>query len=76
MPNRFRGPGFFSIDAALIKDTHLTERLNLQLRFEFFNLLNHPNLNGVDSNLSDSSFGQTTAVFNPRWIQLAAKISF
>jgi hypothetical protein len=76
LPNRFRGPGFFSIDAALIKDTHLTERLNLQLRFEFFNLLNHPNLNGVDSNLSDSSFGQTTAVFNPRWIQLAAKISF
>ena len=75
-PNRFRGPGFFDIDAALIKDTHLTERVNLQLRFEFFNILNHPNLNGVDSNLADSSFGQTTAVFNPRWIQLAAKISF
>jgi Carboxypeptidase regulatory-like domain len=75
-PNRFRGPGFFDIDAALIKDTHLTERWNLQLRFEFFNVLNHPNLNGVDSNLADSSFGQSTSVFNPRWIQLAAKISF
>ncbi len=75
-PNRFRGPGFFDIDTALIKDTHLTERWNLQLRFEFFNVLNHPNLNGVDSNLADASFGQTTAVFNPRWIQLAAKISF
>lgn len=76
LPNRFRGPGFFDIDAALIKNTHITERVNLQLRFEFFNILNHPNLNGVDSNLADSSFGQSTAVFNPRWLQIAAKISF
>lgn len=76
LPNRFRGPGFFDIDAALLKNTRLTERVNLQLRFEFFNLLNHPNLNGVDSNLADSTFGVTTAVYNPRWIQLAAKISF
>jgi hypothetical protein len=76
LPNRFRGPGFFDIDAALIKNTHITEKVNLQLRFEFFNILNHPNLNGVDSNLADSSFGQSTAVFNPRWLQIAAKISF
>jgi hypothetical protein len=76
LPNRFRGPGFFDVDAALLKNTHLTERVNLQLRFEFFNLFNHPNLNGVDSNLADSTFGHTTAVYNPRWIQLAAKISF
>ena len=76
LPGRFRGPGFFGIDAALIKNTHITERVNLQLRFEFFNILNHPNLNGVDSNLADSSFGQSIAVFNPRWIQIAAKISF
>ena len=74
--NRFRGPGYFDVDASLIKQTAITERVNLQLRFEFFNLLNHSNLNGVDCNLADGTFGRTTSVFNPRWLQIAAKITF
>ncbi|HEX4424404.1 MAG TPA: TonB-dependent receptor [Terriglobales bacterium] len=74
--NRFRGPGFYDVDASLIKQTAITERVNLQLRFEFFNVLNHTNLNGVDSNIADGSFGQSTSVFNPRWLQIGAKISF
>jgi hypothetical protein len=36
------GPGFWNIDFSLTKDTRLTERLNLQLRAEFFNIFNHP----------------------------------
>jgi hypothetical protein len=36
------GPGFWNIDFSLTKDTKLTERLNLQLRAEFFNIFNHP----------------------------------
>jgi Carboxypeptidase regulatory-like domain/TonB-dependent Receptor Plug Domain len=36
------GPGFWNIDFSLTKDTHLTERLNMQLRAEFFNIFNHP----------------------------------
>lgn len=74
--NRFRGPGYFDVDASLIKRTAITERINLQLRFEFFNVLNHSNLNGVDSNLADGTFGQTTNVFNPRWMQIGAKVTF
>jgi hypothetical protein len=74
--NRFRGPGYYNVDASLVKQTALTERVNLQLRFEFFNVFNHTNLNGVDSNLADGSFGQSTSAFNPRWLQIAAKISF
>ncbi len=73
---RFRGPGYFDVDAALIKQTAITERVHLQLRFEFFNILNHSNLNGVDGNLADGTFGRTTSVFNPRWLQIAAKITF
>jgi hypothetical protein len=36
------GPGFWNIDFSVTKDTRLTERLNLQLRAEFFNIFNHP----------------------------------
>jgi Carboxypeptidase regulatory-like domain len=38
-----RGTSFKQWDFAVHKDTPITERLNLQLRAEFFNILNHPN---------------------------------
>ncbi len=38
-----RGPGFKQWDLAVYKNTPITERLNLQMRAEFFNVLNHPN---------------------------------
>ena len=74
--NRFRGPGYADWDAGLLKDFALKERLKLQLRFEFFNVLNHPNLNGIVSDLSSASFAKSTSTFNPRYIQFGAKVSF
>lgn len=41
--NALHGPQFKQWDFALYKDTALTERIGLQFRAEFFNLLNHPN---------------------------------
>jgi hypothetical protein len=38
------GPGFADWDISLLKSTQLTERTRLQLRAEFFNVLNHTNL--------------------------------
>lgn len=75
-PGRYTGPGFAGVDLGLIKDNPITERVNLQLRFEFFNVLNHPNLNRVDGNLPDATFAQSTAVFNPRWLQLGINLTF
>jgi Carboxypeptidase regulatory-like domain/TonB dependent receptor len=37
------GPTFKQWDFAIYKNTAITERLSLQLRAEFFNILNHPN---------------------------------
>jgi hypothetical protein len=38
--NNLRAPGIANFDLALFKDTHITERLVLQLRVESFNLFN------------------------------------
>ena len=41
--NKFFGPKYASVDFSVIKNTKITERVNAQLRFEFFNLFNHAN---------------------------------
>ena len=42
--NRFYGPGLKTVDFSTFKNIQLMERLKLQFRAEFFNILNHPNL--------------------------------
>jgi len=41
--NSLRGPSFKELNLAISKTTAITERVNLQLRAESFNVLNHPN---------------------------------
>ena len=41
--NSFVGPGFEDVDLALIKNTKVTERMNVQFRADAFDILNHPN---------------------------------
>jgi hypothetical protein len=41
--NSLSGPTFKQWDVAIYKDTVLGERLTMQLRADFFNILNHPN---------------------------------
>jgi len=41
--NAIYGPGYKNLDFSVTKNTQMTERVNLQLRAEFFNILNHPN---------------------------------
>jgi hypothetical protein len=39
------GPGIKELDLALLKNTRITERVNLQFRCEMFNVFNHANFN-------------------------------
>ena len=43
--NTYTGPGLATWDFSTMKDTRISERLNLQFRAELFNLLNRTNLN-------------------------------
>ena len=60
------------------KTTAITERMNLDLRLDTFNLFNRVNLNGVDANYNDTSagFGTTSSTMFPRYLQLAARLNF
>ena len=41
--NSLRGPAFKEFNFSIFKNTAITEKVNLQIRAEFFNLGNHPN---------------------------------
>ncbi len=41
--NSLNNPNYFNIDFSIVKDTQLSEGVNMQFRAEFFNILNHPN---------------------------------
>jgi hypothetical protein len=41
--NALRGPAFKELNFSIFKKTALTERINLQLGADFFNIFNHPN---------------------------------
>jgi hypothetical protein len=74
--NQFRQPGFNQWDTALLKNTAITERVNFQLRFEFFNVFNRANLNTVDANLPDGNFGKATGQYTPRFLQFGGNLTF
>jgi hypothetical protein len=70
------GPGFNNWDLAAIKNIKIVERVNFQLRGEFFNAFNHESFSTVDSSFANGSFGEVTAGHSPRRIQLGAKLNF
>ncbi|HKN24949.1 MAG TPA: hypothetical protein VJX72_08900, partial [Candidatus Acidoferrum sp.] len=57
--NSLVGPPFRQLDFSIYKNTNITERLKLELRFEFYNLFNHPNF----SNPLWPNFGSDPSYF-------------
>ena len=84
------GPGFWDWDATAVKRMSLTERVKTELRFEGYNILNHPHfLNpgtdslGLGNLIGQSNFGTITTTYtqpdgttSARQIQVALKLIF
>jgi hypothetical protein len=48
----FSGPGINNWDMALLKDTQLNERMRIEIRAEFFNVVNHAQFMAVNANIN------------------------
>jgi hypothetical protein len=86
LPRNFlRGPNRTNLDMSFAKTTPLFgERVKLEIRADFFNLFNHTEFSTATlansfsstTNITGSLFGQITQTFDPRIIQLAARLTF
>lgn len=74
--NALTGPSSVTWDMGFSKDFPFKERYKVQVRAEFFNLLNHTRFNNPNSNASASAFGSITSAADPRIGQLALKVTF
>jgi len=75
--NSLRGPHRGNLDFAVGKKTPLVgERLNAEVRAEFFNIFNQAQFQLPTLNITDPSFGRITSTYDPRIIQLAVRLTF
>lgn len=74
--NGMRGPGFTNLDLSISKHFAITERMNLELRGDAFNVLNHTEFQSPDVIPTDATFGQISTTYDPRILQLALHLQF
>jgi hypothetical protein len=81
-----RGPGYWGTNFSIQKDTRITEKMNIQLRLEAYNVFNHANFANPDGDVASATFGQILNLRpfvnngpspeGSRLVQLAAKFIF
>jgi hypothetical protein len=82
-----RGPGFFDLDANIVRTFDLTERFKLQFRAEAFGLTNTPQFANPSANVSNATFTNgvvtnlngydtITSSTGQRQLRFAAKLTF
>jgi len=76
-PNSVRGPLYWAVDFVASKRFRMPwPSGQLEFRAEAFNLLNRVNYRAPNGNRSAGGFGTITSTYDPRIVQLGAKISF
>ena len=85
--NQLRMPGIRNVDASLIKNFAIRESVKVALRFETFNLFNHPQIWALNTSFSGDNpggsisanlknFGQPSNYREARILQMALRFSF
>jgi hypothetical protein len=59
--NTYTGPGWWNLDYSMMKNTKLTEAVNMEFRAEFFNVFNHPTFGTPGGGVTSSTFGLSTS---------------
>ena len=72
--NSVSGPKYWSLDLVASKRVPLGGPAQFELRIEAFNVLNKTNYRAPNGNRSAAGFGTITSTFDPRQLQLAAKV--
>jgi hypothetical protein len=68
---------FYTENLSLLKKTHLTETVVIEIRGEFFNLFNRHYYGTPNSNVNSGGFGQSDVNNgNPRTVQVGARLIF
>jgi len=71
----------------MMKNFKITEAVKLQFRFEALNLINHPNFDGINTDVNSGSFGKAQTLVGlltgscascapARRLQLGARVVF
>ena len=75
--SNLRIDGINQLDSSLGKRIDFTERVRMQLRFEGFNIINHPVFAAPNTTVSNKQFGMITATANRfRTFQVGARLVF
>jgi Carboxypeptidase regulatory-like domain/TonB dependent receptor len=74
--NIFRGARQDFVNASLFKNLHLSESVNLQLRAQYYNLLNHVNGFRPNNDLNSAQFGIDTAEQRRRQLEIGMRLTF
>ena len=64
------------MDVSLFKTVTIREQLRLQIRPEFFNILNRVNFGLPGSTVGSPTYGVITSAADARVIQIAMKLAF
>lgn len=74
--NILTAPGLVNFDFAVFKNFHISERKNVQLRWENYNFTNTPPFNPPTLEISSGQFGRVTSAGLGREMQFALRFQF